>query len=104
MQPTVQAVGLKSPVHSLNRIFVMALQLNYTHNGIAVENCYCRVSTVQGGKTTLTAEVSFHASSEHQAFYGKAVGFVPDMDGDNFIKQAYQYLKTLPEFSDAVDC
>jgi hypothetical protein len=82
----------------------MALQLDYTYNGIAVKNCYCRVSTVQGGKTMLTAEVSFHASSEHQAFYSKAVGFVPDMDGDNFIKQTYQYLKTLPEFSGAVDC
>ena len=82
----------------------MALQTDYTHNGIAVQNCYCRVLSVQGGKAALTAEVSFHASSEHQAFYSKAIGFVPDMDGDNFIKQAYQFLKTLPEFSDATDC
>jgi hypothetical protein len=30
--------------------------------------------------------------------------FIPDMEGGNFIKQAYLYLKTLPEFADAVDC
>lgn len=29
--------------------------------------------------------------------------FTPDMDGPNFIKQAYQYIKTLPEFASAED-
>lgn len=27
-----------------------------------------------------------------------------DIEGANPIKQAYEYLKTLPEFADAVDC
>jgi hypothetical protein len=30
--------------------------------------------------------------------------FTPNMNSDNFIKQAYLHLKSLPEFADAVDC
>jgi hypothetical protein len=30
--------------------------------------------------------------------------FPLDLDGPNPIKQAYQFLKTLPEFFDATDC
>lgn len=30
--------------------------------------------------------------------------FTPDMDGPNFIKQAYLHLKKLPEFANAEDC
>jgi hypothetical protein len=31
--------------------------------------------------------------------------FQPDLEsGDNYIKQAYEYLKTLPEFINAEDC
>jgi hypothetical protein len=30
--------------------------------------------------------------------------FAPNLDGANFIKQAYEHLKTLPEFSGATDC
>jgi hypothetical protein len=30
--------------------------------------------------------------------------FAPNLDGPNFIKQAYEHLKTLPEFDGAVDC
>ena len=30
--------------------------------------------------------------------------FTPNLDGQNFIAQAYNHLKTLPEFSGATDC
>jgi hypothetical protein len=30
--------------------------------------------------------------------------FVPSLEGANFIAQAYEYLKTLPEFKGATDC
>ena len=34
----------------------------------------------------------------------RSYSFSANLDGPNFIKQAYLYLKTLPEFSDATDC
>jgi hypothetical protein len=30
--------------------------------------------------------------------------FVPEMKNSNFIAQAYEHLKTLPEFAGATDC
>ncbi len=30
--------------------------------------------------------------------------FAPELDRENFIKQAYEHLKTLPEFEGAEDC
>ena len=30
--------------------------------------------------------------------------FKPTLDGDNFIQQAYNHLKTLPEFAGSTDC
>jgi hypothetical protein len=30
--------------------------------------------------------------------------FVPNLNGENFIAQAYQHLKILPEFAGATDC
>ena len=34
----------------------------------------------------------------------RSMSFVPVLDGDNFIRQAYFHLKTLPEFAGATDC
>ena len=64
-------------------------------------NAYIKVKNVQGGKETVTASVEF---SDGQMALQKQVVFAPDLDGPNFIKQAYEHLKTLPEFDGAVDC
>jgi hypothetical protein len=32
------------------------------------------------------------------------IQFVPDLDGQNFIAQAYVHFKALPQFANAVDC
>jgi hypothetical protein len=34
----------------------------------------------------------------------KVYEFTPNLEGANFIAQAYDHLKTLPEFSGAIDC
>jgi hypothetical protein len=64
-----------------------------------------RVSHVAGTKHDVTANVMFHKdSTEGEAFQGGTYTFKPNMDGANFIKQAYDHLKTLPEFTNAQDC
>jgi hypothetical protein len=70
------------------------------------KNSYIRVENISGNKTRLLADVKFYKDSGST---GKPVKqsiqkFSPDLDGDNFIAQAYNYLKTLPEFSGAKDC
>jgi hypothetical protein len=63
----------------------------------------CKVSSINGNKTRLTFKVS-HIGDV--ASFDRSYSFEPSVaDGaENFIKQAYLYLKTLPEFSGAKDC
>jgi hypothetical protein len=62
---------------------------------------YVKVEKVSGDKNQVSGLVSF--SSDTLSFT-RNYAFTPNMNNDNFIKQAYLYLKTLPEFSGATDC
>lgn len=75
-------------------------QLQLDNRDITLD-CYIKVEAVSGGKDGATASALFRGES---AVFTKSYEFTPDMDGPNFIKQAYLHLKTLPEFAGAVDC
>jgi hypothetical protein len=64
---------------------------------------YIKVDTINSNKEKGTAVVSFtNDKIEFTRSYFFAVSVV---DGaPNFIKQAYEHLKTLPEFANAEDC
>lgn len=64
---------------------------------------YIRVSHVAGGKNQQTATVT-SIEVGGSTVREDLVTFDPDLDGPNFIKQAYEHLKTLPEFAGAEDC
>lgn len=67
---------------------------------VAVD-AYIKVVEIASTKEKTAAKVVF---SDSKLKIEKQYLFTPDMDGGNFIKQAYEYLKTLPEFAGAVDC
>lgn len=82
---------------------------SYTHGGFwstqqkdetVVADCYIKVVSVSGDKENVAVTVDFAASNIHGT---RTYVFAPTMGGDNFIKQAYEYLKTLPEFAGAAD-
>jgi hypothetical protein len=94
----------------------MALQcnLNFTgekklHTSTGVVNlgtetvsldCYVKVNKVTSDKENATAEVmSTSGSAMFLSFYDFAI----DLNGSNPIKQAYEHLKTLPEFAGAAN-
>jgi hypothetical protein len=76
---------------------------NFGHS-IEFSECYIRVFEVNGGKEMISASVSWHPGAGQRSLQVRSFQFVPDMDGPNFIRQAYLHLKTLPEFANAVDC
>lgn len=89
----------------------MALQKNIklTDNfGIEVEipNAYIRVEYTECSKKESRYNLSINKKDENEIRSLSNVYDVFDYDinGENPIKQAYLYLKTLPEFADAVDC
>ena len=73
---------------------------NYTKD---FGDVYIKVESVSASKNKGAAIVSF--TSDANKFDKSYEINVSVQDGaENFIKQAYNYLKTLPEFSSAVDC
>ena len=97
----------------------MALQMTFIFSGVqsisgqdwvapqiatsvTVVDSYIKVESVDACKDNATALVSV-SKNGHQYRVAK-YEFTPDLEGENFIKQAYLHLKTLPEFADAEDC
>lgn len=69
---------------------------------LVANDAYFKVSFLSGDKHSMSAYVTGVIAGNQ--VYAKDHHFVPHIDGDNFIKQAYAHLKTLPEFAGAVDC
>ena len=90
----------------------MALRKNisFTPDGYdsqaSLTNAYVKVETVSGGKQNLLVSVGFYNDKSLPIIKAKTktYEFAPSMDGGNFVKQAYDHLKTLPEFAGATDC
>lgn len=70
---------------------------------VSIPNCYVKVVSVIGTKSNCTATVISYSSDKSEEICQSVYDFTPNLDGSNFIKQAYEYLKTLPEFAGAAD-
>lgn len=69
------------------------------------ENAYHRVSRIEGGKDEMVCYVQILKNADAtRALTESTYAFSPSLDGENFITQAYEHLKTLSEFAGAVDC
>jgi hypothetical protein len=71
---------------------------------VSINNCYIKVAVVTATKSTCTALVWFMSSQIGEQLEERPYFFSYDITGENPIKQAYEYLKTLPEFANATDC
>lgn len=90
----------------------MALKKNIVlNNGLTINNAYIRIDNVNGYKERL--EISVNSYLSYQSFEDsigyleqKIYNFIPSVEdsSSNFIKQGYEYLKTLDEYKDAMDC
>jgi hypothetical protein len=84
----------------------MAIQTNIvTDADVTINAAYGRITSVSiPSKNHMTFVLSWFVSAE-SAMPAKvgAYSCVHALD-DNCIRQAYLYLKTLPEFANAVDC
>lgn len=81
----------------------MALQKTTTFNGINVPNAYIRVWRFEGNKSTLSVGVEYCATATDVRFNSVTYQVPFVLTGDNPIRQAYEHLKTLPDFEGATD-
>lgn len=72
---------------------------------VVVPATYMRVADLSGSKDGVAFSLEVFEDSYRQCLIERQMHtFVPNMEGANFVRQAYEHLKTLPEFADAVDC
>ncbi len=67
-------------------------------------DAYIKVDHVSGSKQKLAAVFGVYRSADGAQLTTRQYEFTPSMNGSNFIKQAYEHAKSLPDFSDAQDC
>lgn len=77
-----------------------------TNIGIDVDvpDAYIKIASIIGNKSEMTAEVHICKSQGGELLQRRTHAYSYKIDGANPIKQGYDFLKTLPEFSDAKDC
>ena len=84
--------------------------IEYTPDGFSqpavLQNAYIRVESISGNKTSLIFSVVAYNKQNTDMVSAQIMSFafVPNMNGNNFIKQAYEHLKTVPAFEGATDC
>lgn len=86
----------------------MALQMKKTvevfGKEVVFDAAYLAIKQLHGGKDKQTLLlVSYDSAAKEHVIDEATYVFTPSMSGENFFKQAYQHLKTLPEFSTAGD-
>jgi hypothetical protein len=77
-----------------------------TSFGIEVANAYHRVEGLRIiGKDQISFQVRSYKDNSGLPHFADAVASCAyALDGANPIEQAYEHLKTLPEFAGAIDC
>lgn len=71
-----------------------------------IKDCYCRIEQLNGGKGSIEFKLYIYDANIENLIEVRTYSFIPSIieDSDNFIKQGYEYLKTLPDFADSLDC
>ena len=76
-----------------------------TVHGLQAVNAYHRVEAVRlESKTAISFHIRSYTATDKPFFEESVLSCAYALDGENPIKQAYDRLKTLPEFAGATDC
>lgn len=70
-----------------------------------IKDCYCRINNITGSKLKLEFKLYIYTNDRKKLIDTKIFSFTPSVEenSQNFIKQGYEYLKTLEEYKDAID-
>jgi hypothetical protein len=84
----------------------MALKITVTTKfGFVAEDAYVSIGHIQQmTKNTMAFSINYKKDKDAMAFDAKTFNCQFNIDGKNPYVQAYEHLKTLPEFSGATDC
>lgn len=89
----------------------MGVLVNKTlDNGLKIVSAYVRVASFSGTKESIDFWINYYTDYESRKsgkpyILQEMYSFVPDLKegASNFVKQMYQYMKTLEQFKDAIN-
>lgn len=89
----------------------MAIQINISAENnfgqiSTLANCYCKVTKLIGDKVQLHIKMDVMNAEKNRVYREETFAFAPSVEdgAKNFIAQAYDYIKSLPEYASAVNC
>lgn len=72
---------------------------------VEFKDCYAKVAGIDGSKDSITFMLEVRQSKDDKTVLDtQHYLFVPNLEGKNFIAQAYDFLKSKSEFANAQDC
>jgi hypothetical protein len=71
---------------------------------VGINNAYIRIASIEGNKNSIRVLLETWNSDKTKNIKVEQITFAPSLDGKNFISQAYDHIKTLPEFDNSIDC
>lgn len=72
---------------------------------IVIDSAYIVINQLDWNKEcTKILVFIFDSKDKENIIETKNYEFISALEGENFVKQAYEYLKTLEEFKDSKDC
>jgi hypothetical protein len=82
----------------------ITLKNNFSEDSF-FESAYIQVAEISGTKKLINAVIFIKKQDRINVLEQRVVSFVPSIDGNssNFIKQTYEHLKTMNEFSNGKD-
>lgn len=83
----------------------MALKTDWTIKEKTYKNCYVKIVSLDGNKKYINGVALVIDQEKNEPVYDYRFLFTPNQTDNSmrWDKQAYEYLKTLPEFKNAVD-
>ncbi|WP_024873168.1 hypothetical protein [Tolumonas lignilytica] len=67
-------------------------------------SAYLCIESVTGSKSNLTVSLVARDKKDGVFIESNQINVPIDLEGDNFIKQSYLYIKSMPDYSSASDC
>jgi len=68
------------------------------------KNGYWKIDSVLFSKDSAVINIAVYTIDKKDIIDTNIVKYTPALDDSNALQAAYKHLKTLPEFSDAIDC
>lgn len=86
--------------------FINKLNEKSKSETVMFENAYYKIKNLEGNKNKINIEIGIYEGKGKNLLETKQYNFIPDLsdNSENFIKQGYEYLKSLDEYEQALDC